>query len=195
MGMTSRAPRLRSSAPGAPPFARSSGSGRRAPLKSTGLRTDTKRRYSTAQHDWLSYPAAVAAAGSRFAGVVIENRPAVDVMRQHDAANTLHYVDPPYLHSTRVMRGEGAYRHEMSQGDHVQLIQVLRDLEGMVLLCGYESEVYADALAGWGRRAKLAGISSGRGTATRTEVMWLNPACVAALARESGPLFGSCSAG
>jgi DNA adenine methylase len=162
---------------------------------STGLRTDTKRRYTTAQHDWLSYPAAVAAAGVRFAGVLIENRPAVHVMREHDGPNTLHYVDPPYLHSTRVMRGRGAYRHEMSDGDHFQLIQALCDLEGMVLLCGYENEVYADALAGWARRAKLARISAGRGTTTRTEVMWMNPACAAALARESGPLFGSCSTG
>ena len=62
---------------------------------STGFRIDTKRDYGTAQHLWTQYPAALAAAGERFTGVLIENRPAVDVIVQHDGIGTLHFVDPP----------------------------------------------------------------------------------------------------
>lgn len=73
----------------------------------TGFRIDSKRAYGTAQQLWAEYPAAIAAAGQRMAGVLIENRPATEVMRQHDAADTLHFVDPPYMLATRVLQGGG----------------------------------------------------------------------------------------
>lgn len=44
----------------------------------------------------------LAAVASRFAGVLIENRDAIQCMRDHDTATTLHFVDPPYVHGTRV---------------------------------------------------------------------------------------------
>lgn len=155
----------------------------------TGLRVDLKRRFTTAQHDWTSYPAAIAAAGARFAGVLIENRSAVDVLQQHDGAGTLHFVDPPYVFDTRVMRKGGGYRHELTDDDHVDLLAVLTNLEGMVVLSGYASELYEAALAGWCRFETQSRISASRGTVLRTEVVWLNPACSEALQRSRGGLF------
>lgn len=153
---------------------------------STGLRTDTKRKHTTAQMDWLSYPAAIAAAGQRFAGVLIENRPAIDVLQQHDTPETLHFIDPPYVHDTRVLRSQGGYRHELSDDDHDDLLAAILDLEGFVVLCGYESDLYNDALTGWEKHSTDARISAGRGTAMRQEVVWLNPACSSALHARSG---------
>jgi DNA adenine methylase len=155
----------------------------------TGLRTDLKRRFTTAQQDWASYPAAIRAAGARFAGVLIENRPAVDVLLQHDSPETLHYVDPPYVFETRVMRKGVGYRHELSDEDHVELLATLCDLQGMVVLSGYASELYEATLAGWRRFETSSRISAARGTVLRTEVVWLNPACWAALERSRGGLF------
>lgn len=152
----------------------------------TGFRIDTKREYGTAQHLWAEYPAAIAAAGERLAAVLIENRPAVEVMRQHDGPNALHFVDPPYLHSTRVLnRGERYYRHEMTDEQHEELLAALLELEGMVVVCGYPSTMYDETLAGWERHEKGARISAGRGTAIRTEVIWINPACADRLNRVS----------
>lgn len=153
---------------------------------STGLRTDTKRKHTTAQMDWLSYPAAIAAAGQRFAGVLIENRPAIDVLQQHDTPETLHFIDPPYVHDTRVLRSQGGYRHELSDDDHDDLLGAILELEGFVVLCGYESDLYNDALTGWEKHSTDARISAGRGTAMREEVVWLNPACSSALHARSG---------
>jgi len=150
----------------------------------TGLRTDTKRKFTTAQQDWASYPPAIAAAGERFAGVLIENRPAIDVLQQHDSPETLHFVDPPYVHETRVLRARGGYRHEMSDEDHEDLLSTLQRLQGMVVLCGYETDLYNDVLVGWQVRRTEARISAGRGTALRTECVWLNPACISALELE-----------
>jgi DNA adenine methylase len=155
----------------------------------TGFRTDTRRKYGTAQHVWADYPATLAAVGDRFTGVLIENRPAIDVIRAHDGPETLHFVDPPYLHETRVMRSRGGYRHEMSDEEHRQLLQVLKQAEGMVVLCGYPSKLYEAELVGWQAHCTEARISAGRGTALRTECVWLNAACQVALARRTGDLF------
>lgn len=158
----------------------------------TGFRCDTTRSYATAQHLWARYPAGLRPIIERLQGVLIENRPALDVIRQHDAHDTLHFVDPPYLHDTRVLQGAGSkgyYRHEMSNADHLVLLEALREVQGMVILCGYPSAVYDDHLAGWSTATTTSRISAGRGTGVRTEVIWLNPACVAALECAAGGLF------
>lgn len=148
---------------------------------STGLRTDLKRRFTTAQQDWAAYPQAIALAGARFAGVLIEHRPAVDVLRAHDGPETLHFIDPPYVHSTRVLRKKGGYRHEMTDADHRELLGVVGSLVGMVVLSGYENTLYTEFLAGWERHQTSSRISAGRGTKTKTECVWLNSACSQAL--------------
>ncbi len=151
----------------------------------TGFRIDTKREYGTAQHMWATYPAAIAAAGQRLTGVLIENRPAVDVMRAHDTPETLHFVDPPYMHETRVMTGsKRTYNHELSADEHSQLLDAVLDLEGFVVLSGYGSDLYHDKLDGWKISSTKARISAGRGTALREEVVWINPSCSEALERE-----------
>lgn len=155
----------------------------------TGFRTDTRRKYGTAQHNWADYPAALGAIGERLAGVLVENRDALDVIGDHDGPDTLHFVDPPYLFETRVMRRGGGYRHELDTLQHEQLLAALNAVDGMVVLCGYPSELYDVALSGWTRHETSARISAGRGTGLRTEVVWLNPACSAALERSRGGLF------
>jgi DNA adenine methylase len=160
----------------------------------TGFRIDTKRAYGTAQHLWLEYPEAIAAAGSRFAGVLIENRPAIEVMQMHDGPATLHFVDPPYVHSTRQMRAKGGYRHEMNDQDHIDLIAVLKQLKGMVIVCGYPSDLYMGALAGWSTRTTSTSASGGRGSTSRTEVMWLNAACQRNLELHPDGLFAEAAA-
>lgn len=147
----------------------------------TGFRIDTKREYGTAQSLWVDYPESIAAAGMRMQGVLIENRPAIDVMRQHDAPTTLHFVDPPYLHSTRVMSRRGVYRHEMTDQQHVELLENVLGLHGMVVLSGYDSDLYNGMLNGWKTFETTARIAASRGCGNRTEKVWINDACKQAL--------------
>jgi DNA adenine methylase len=149
----------------------------------TGFRIDTKRAYGTAQQLWAEYPKSLSAVGQRFSGVLIENRPAIEVMQQHDGPETLHFVDPPYMHETRYMQssGRGCYKHEMSDQDHVELLDTLQSLKGMVIVTGYETDLYNQSLHDWQVNKTEARISSGRGTDLRTEVLWMNPACTQAL--------------
>jgi DNA adenine methylase len=149
----------------------------------TGFRIDCYRQYGTAQQLWARYPDQLAAIGSRLAGVLIENRPAIDIMLAHDSPQALHYVDPPYMHDTRV-RGAAKgryYRHELDDEQHAELLTTLKQLQGMVVLSGYPSELYRTELADWTMNTTTARISAGRGGSTRQECLWINPACMAAL--------------
>ena len=158
----------------------------------TGFRIDTRRKYGTAQHIWAAFPDGLAHVGDRFTGVLIENRPAIEVMRQHDSPDTLHYVDPPYLHSTRVIGPgkAGYYRHEMNEPDHVALLDAVQGLCGKVVVSGYPSELYADRLCGWPRFETRARIAAGRGGALRTECLWVSPNAQAH-AKQQGLALGS----
>ncbi|MFY2569185.1 DNA adenine methylase [Achromobacter ruhlandii] len=149
----------------------------------TGFRIDTRRRYGTAQQLWAEYPDTLGPVIRRLAGVMIENRPALEVIRQHDAPDTLFFVDPPYLHETRYAGAKHGryYVHEMSDVDHAELLATLRHVQGMVVLSGYPSALYEGGLAGWSTAATTARISAARGSSVRTECLWLNPACVEAL--------------
>jgi DNA adenine methylase len=100
-------------------------------------------------------------------GVVIEHRDALEVMAQHDAPTTLHYVDPPYVASTRDNGSD--YRHEMTDDDHRRLAACLKKLKGSVVLSGYASPLYDLLFAGWQRVERPVAASGGR----RTEVLWL----------------------
>lgn len=150
----------------------------------TGFRSYSKKnRRSVPAGDWRNYPDDIPALVDRWRGVIIECRPAVDVMQSHDEFDVLHYVDPPYVHSTRGHDAGGthrAYRHEMSDNEHRELAAAVRQLKGMVVLSGYASDLYdRELFADWQRIERLAYADAAR---PRTEVLWLNEACSEALA-------------
>lgn len=142
----------------------------------SGFRTDTKRKYATAQHLWQRYPDNLAAVCSRLQGVLIENNNAIKVMQKHDGKETLHYCDPPYLPETRV-KGNRYYKHEMETEDHEELLCSVKTLDGMVIVSGYDSELYNDILSGWRKETKTSRISAARGTKTKLECLWISKNC------------------
>lgn len=138
--------------------------------RSTGFRSNSNRSGTTPAHDWANYALAIDGLIERLQGVVIENRDAKEVMLQHDAEHTLHYVDPPYVFATRADLSKD-YAHEMSDADHSEMLGVLLALKGSVVVSGYPSPLYDDALRGWKRVERKALADGAR---ERTEVLWLN---------------------
>lgn len=141
---------------------------------STGFRANSNRAGTTPAHDWSNYPEVLPLAVDRLRGVVIEHRDAIECMIQHDGEDTLHYVDPPYMHETRNKKREHAYNHELTDEDHKRLLMHLKQLEGMVVLSGYPTSVYAGLLADWKYVERPAYADGAR---ERTEALWLNPRC------------------
>lgn len=160
----------------------------------TGFRSGSRRSKTAPAMDWTNWPAQVPAYVERLRGVVIENRDALACMAQHNHPDTLFYVDPPYVHSTR---GSAAgvrqkYEVELTDADHVDLADVLHGLQGSVVLSGYACDLYDRELyAGWERHERLALADGAR---ERTEVVWLNPACSEALHRDRYDLFTGAAA-
>ncbi len=139
----------------------------------TGFRANSNRSGTTPAHDWASYPDQIRTFVERLRGVVIENRQALDVMRHHDTPETLHYVDPPYVAATRNMdRGNAIYTCDMSDEDHTELAQGLRELKGMVCLSGYRCDLY-DSLYGDWRRIDRKSFADG--ARPRIESLWFSP--------------------
>jgi len=148
----------------------------------TGFRTySADDRSVTPAMYWASFPEAIPAFCERLRGVIIESGDALDVINRHDAPGTLFFVDPPYMFESRVITGGKYYRHEMDDSQHFALLEKIRQVKGFVVLSGYMTETYNEALAGWPRFSKEARISGHRGTVTRTECVWINPKCAEAL--------------
>lgn len=142
----------------------------------TGFRLDTKRNSATAQKIWSRQPDNLAAVASRFSGVLVENRDAIQCMRDHDTPTTLHFVDPPYVHETRVsVAKNNAYRFEMTDAQHVELLDALKGLQGAVVLCGYDTEIYNDSLSSWKKTTRTVAACGQAGAVPRTECLWISP--------------------
>lgn len=123
---------------------------------------------------WRRVPEAIAQVAERLRDAQIENRPALDVIQHNDGPEILIYADPPYIKSTRTLNGD-QYRFEMTDADHEALLQALLAHRGMVMLSGYDCEMYRDLLRDW--RMECVTTKAERGV-TRTECLWSNPACV-----------------
>lgn len=159
----------------------------------TGFRAGSRRSNTSPAMDWTNWPKHVPAFVDRLRGVTIENRDALACMAQHNHPDTLFYVDPPYVHSTRASASgvRQKYEIEMTDADHADLAEVLHGLQGMVIVSGYPCELYDRELyAGWERHERIAMADGAR---ERTEVVWLNEACSAALRRRHG-LFAEVAA-
>lgn len=143
----------------------------------TGFSTN-RRNGVLSSEVWSRLPKVVHQTAKRMTGVVIEQRPAIRVIQDHDSSQTVHYVDPPYLHETR---GKHRYKYEMSREQHKDLLAALNDLDGAVILSGYASELYDNALHDW-RRIEIK--THADGAEKRTEILWCNKP-------DALPLFGN----
>jgi len=142
----------------------------------TGFRTTAhKQRGTTPATDWANYTLEIMAFCDRLQGVVIENRPALDVILQYDDSDALVYVDPPYVLDSR-KRTDHGYRQEMTDEDHRELARVLQGVAGMVVVSGYQTDLYDELYCGWRRvetRAYTTG-AHGRGCSIAREVLWFS---------------------
>lgn len=98
---------------------------------------------------------------------------AVDFLQAFDfasAGQVLVYCDPPYLPETR--SSSARYRHEYTLSDHYRLLQCLCSLPEnvSVIVSGYPSTIYDNALPGWRTREFQAMTRGG----VRTEKIWMN---------------------
>lgn len=117
---------------------------------------------------WNELPEALAEMAARLKGVQIENRPALELIKAFDHENVLIYLDPPYVWSTR---GRKQYRHEMSDPDHEEMLDMVIHSRAKVMLSGYDCELYGRYLKDW---RKLQMPARAQNSLPRVETLWLN---------------------
>jgi DNA adenine methylase len=139
--------------------------------------------WATAPQVWSRVPQRLLEAADRLKMVMIDHDDWRTVLQRYDSPTTLFYLDPPYLSSTRVGGSRATYQHELEDADHEDLLRAALEVSGMVVISGYPSEQYDNALHGW-TRLEVAGRS--QSNAATTEVLWLSPA---AMSSRALPLF------
>ncbi len=145
------------------------GHGFRTTGEKVGWKNDVQGREAAyAANSWRKLPTIIQEAAERLRGVQIENRSALELITRFNYPNVLIYADPPYLLQTR--HGK-QYRHEMTDADHRDLLDALKSHKGPVLLSGYESQLYNDALKGWYRDEVAAYAQTAK---KRREILWMN---------------------
>jgi DNA adenine methylase len=149
--------------------------------RDTGFRGEFKDRHkqSSQMICWRSLPDRLDAVAQRLAGVMLENRDALEVIEMSDDPETLVYCDPPYPFSTRRAGCRKEYAHEMDDSAHERLLSRLKVLKSMAVVSGYPESIYDDL--GW---ESIDHVNYSLGGAKRIERLWMNPPVSARLDRE-----------
>jgi DNA adenine methylase len=100
--------------------------------------------------------------------VQIENMPARELIPRYKRPYVFIYCDPPYVLSTRSGR---IYACEMTDQDHVELLELLLQHPGPVMISGYMNDIYKDMLQGWTVVTNKSQCEMGK---SATEVIWMN---------------------
>jgi DNA adenine methylase len=100
--------------------------------------------------------------------VQIENQPAAKLIERYRRKNVFIYCDPPYVMSTRHNR---IYACEMTDTDHRELLELLIQHSGPVMISGYDNDLYNNLLKEWHKETRLANCEGGQ---QRVEVIWMN---------------------
>lgn len=117
-------------------------------LYQNGFKSGKQAKSPNPARAWGELSETMRLATKRLQGVQIENLPAVELIERYNTEDVFIYADPPYLHGTRK---NYLYKHEMTDANHKELLDVLVRHKGKVLLSGYDNDMYNNTLQGWNK--------------------------------------------
>lgn len=117
---------------------------------------------------WAELPRTIEGVSKRLQGVQIENLDAMELLKRYDTKDVFIYADPPYILSTRK---SNLYKYEMSDKEHIVLLEALLNHSGKVMISGYDNDIYNHYLKGWRKAEKETLAEQGL---KRTETIWMN---------------------
>lgn len=137
-------------------------------------KTRTRRGMNEQASAWMAAIDGLTEVHERIWRVVILNRPALKAISTQDGKDTLFYLDPPYLKETR--QAPDVYEHEMTDAQHLELLQAIKICKGKVMISGYNHPLYERHLGDW---TKIEfdmpnNAASGNEKRTMTECLWMN---------------------
>lgn len=137
-------------------------------LYRNGFKSGQQKNSPNPARAWAALPDTIELASERLREVQIEKLPAEELIGRYDTEDVFIYADPPYLHGTRK---NYLYRYEMEYEEHEELLRLLVEHPGKVLISGYDNDLYNNMLTGWNKTQKDTRAEGGR---KRTETLWMN---------------------
>jgi DNA adenine methylase len=104
--------------------------------------------------------------------VQIENKDAVTLIKEYDHENVLIYIDPPYPRPVR--NKNKLYKHEMTDDDHIRLLEAVTGSKARILISGYDNTMYGTYLTDWHKDTRMTFDDASN---KKTETVWRNYAC------------------
>lgn len=117
---------------------------------------------------WAGLPETIQLAAERLKNAQIEHKDALELITDLHGRDTFIYIDPPYLQDTRK---KYLYNHEMTNEQHLKLLQIARESSCKVMISAYENEMYNTELTGWRKKRKSTTAECSR---RRTETLYMN---------------------
>lgn len=117
---------------------------------------------------WNYLPETIIECCTRLKNAQIENIDAIELIKRYDDKDTLIYCDPPYL---QTLRKKNMYAVETSNDKHIELLEAIRESKSMVVISGYDNELYNSRLKGWNTAEKKSTAQMGL---YRVEKIWMN---------------------
>lgn len=126
---------------------------------------------------WLTAVEGLPEVHARLKRVLLLNQGGLEVIRKFaDNAHTLQYLDPTYLHETRISKN--IYQYEMDRQDHEDLLKEITadSVKCKIMLSGYDSELYDNYLGSWRKVVFPVSNSSSHSKKKpiKNEVVWCN---------------------
>lgn len=118
---------------------------------------------------WQQVPDRLLAAARRLKDAEVRNRPALELIEYYNHPDCLIYADPPYVFKSR--KSTEHYKFEMTDGNHMTMLEALTKHQGPVVLSGYENHLYDEVLIGWEKSYMPTVAEHGN---VHMEVLWLN---------------------
>ena len=118
--------------------------------------------------NWYRLPEWIIEIAERLRKVQIENRPAIELITRFNHENVFMYLDPPYVLGKRAGK---QYKHEMTDDDHKELLEIVCESKANIMISGYDSELYREYLGDW-NRVDIPALAEYGGK--RTETIWMN---------------------
>ena len=117
---------------------------------------------------WNDLPQTIMQVFGRLKEAQIENTDALTLIERYNSPDTLIYLDPPYLQS---LRKRNMYKCEMTNKQHVELLELIKKSKSKICLSAYDNELYNDYLKGWYTAEKATTAQMGL---HRTEKLYMN---------------------
>lgn len=133
-----------------------------------GFRTSQQSSSPTTTKQWNDFISVIPYVTQRLQNAQIECRPAIQLLEMYDTSDVFIYLDPPYVPETRK---KYQYVHEATYKEHVELLEVIVNHPGRILISGYESDLYKQMLKDWNWESRITRAERG---IQRREFVWGN---------------------